>query len=88
MTSLKVAQEFFFFLKEVISCYNVLQQVTMHCKRLQKQYSPRTSLKVLQKFFFSKEEKNKKTARKIQRKKFYGNVTLYSASAINILDFP
>ena len=41
-----------FFLKDEISCYNVLQEVTMRCNRLQNQRSPRTSLKVAQKFFF------------------------------------
>ena len=33
-----------------------------------------------------KKKKNKKNVRKIQRKKFYRNVTSYSASTINILD--
>ena len=41
-----------FFIKEGISYYNVLQQVKMCYKSLQKQRSPRTSLKVAQKFFF------------------------------------
>ena len=35
-----------------------------------------------------KRKKNKKTGRKIQKKKFYSNITLYGASIINILDFP
>ena len=35
-----------------------------------------------------RKKKNKKTGRKIQKKKFYSNITLYSASIINILDFP
>ena len=41
-----------FFLKKGKSCYNTLQQVTMCYKRLETQYSPRTSWKVVQKFFF------------------------------------
>ena len=44
----------YFFLKEVISYYSVLQQVTMRYKKLQKQLSPRNSLTVAQKFLFSK----------------------------------
>ena len=77
----------------------------MRYKMLQKQSSPRTSLKFPKKFFFflkegiscyknlyrpleKKKQKNKKTVTKTQRKKFYSNITLYSASAINILDFP
>ena len=81
--------------------YNTVQWFTMRYKMLQKQHSPRTSLKVAQKLFISKvgdmplkellricgkeKMKNKKTVRKKQRKKFHSNVTLYSASAKNIL---
>ena len=35
-----------------------------------------------------RKKESKKTGRKIQRKKFYSNVTFYSALTINILDFP
>ena len=49
-TAFNDAQEMFF-LKKGKSCYNTLQQVTMCYKRLEIQYSPRTSWKVLQKFF-------------------------------------
>ena len=41
-----------FFWRKGKSCYNLLQQVTMRYKRLQKQRSPGTSLTVAQKFFF------------------------------------
>ena len=40
-----------FFLKEVISCYNVLQQVTMRYKRLQK-IGLRTTFNVAQEIYF------------------------------------
>ena len=53
-TSLKIAQKFFFFLKEGISCYKTLKQVTMRYKILQKQRSQRTSLKFPKKLFFYK----------------------------------
>ena len=52
-TSLKIAQKFFFFLKEGISCYNVLQQVTMRYKRLQK-IGMCTTFNVAQRIYFLK----------------------------------
>ena len=47
----KVAQKFFFFLKEVINCYNVLQQATMRSKKLQK-IGMRTTFNVAQRIYF------------------------------------
>ena len=44
-----------FFLKEVISCYNVLQQITVRHKRLQK-IGMRTAFNVAQEIYFLKEE--------------------------------
>ena len=41
----------YFFLKELINCYNVLQEVTMHHKRLQK-IDMGTTFKVAQEVFF------------------------------------
>ena len=52
--SLKTAGKFFFFQKEMISCYNVLQQVTMRYKRLQK-IGMCTTFNITQEIFFLKE---------------------------------
>ena len=49
-TTFNVAQGIYF-LKDGERCHNTLQQVTMRYKMLQKQCSPRTSLKISQKFF-------------------------------------
>ena len=53
-TSSKVAQKFFFFLKEVISYYSVLQQVTMRYKKSQK-VGMCTTFNVAKEIFFLKE---------------------------------
>ena len=51
--------------------YNALQEVTMRYKRLQKQCSPRTSLKIAQIFFFFlNDEKKKKWNNFLQLFKF------------------
>ena len=52
-TSLAVDQKFFF-LNGGINCYNVLQRVTMHCKRLQ-EIGMCTAFDVAQTIYFLKE---------------------------------
>ena len=47
----KLHKSSFFFLKEVINCYNVLQQATMRSKKLQK-IGMRTTFNVAQRIYF------------------------------------